>query len=327
MPAGYFINGNQIDQVKNQLERRNGVSKNTSVPLGVILFHYPLLRGELMKGNPRPGNFAESRQEDLEWFKDRTKQIKSLLETWNGVSKKDVNLVFPILFHDPLLRDVLLKGNPPARNLGERREDDPKWFKELGSGFKDMETKSQGMEENSRRRIKNFLRKAKNRMLSPESNLNAAQRAVAKRILDEWEKKLEDEDYNSHYFSKAHHDKGAFCDADGLLRCEGVTLDGGCQYENDPNHPITHTFNPYLSKDTLRALPLFEFDHQIEKRKTVARLMELIHEGHDVRINVDYFYDLLFTRVNIRLVLTKCHEREDHTNMGLDEEQVLLPET
>ena len=40
------------------------------------------------------------------------------------------------------------------------------------------------------------------------------------------------------------------------------------------------------------------------------------------KLNKDYFYDLLFTRKNLKLVHIVCHDKQEHQNKKCDETQI-----
>ena len=41
-------------------------------------------------------------------------------------------------------------------------------------------------------------------------------------------------------------------------------------------------------------------------------------------LNMDYFYDLLFTRKNLKLVHIVCHDKQEHANQKCDQSNVFL---
>ena len=41
-------------------------------------------------------------------------------------------------------------------------------------------------------------------------------------------------------------------------------------------------------------------------------------------LNMDYFYDLLFTRKNLKLVHIVCHDKQEHANQKCDQGNVFL---
>ena len=42
------------------------------------------------------------------------------------------------------------------------------------------------------------------------------------------------------------------------------------------------------------------------------------------KLNKDYFYELLFTRKNLKLVHIVCHDKQEHLNRKCDETQIFL---
>ena len=92
-------------------------------------------------------------------------------------------------------------------------------------------------------------------------------------------------------------------------------------YHSRCQHKELQILNTHLSEFICYSWELSFF--RIEKTRTVLpRLVELIEAGYNERrINWSYFYDLLFTRENIRLVHIVCHDKTEHTSMKLDEKQ------
>ena len=42
------------------------------------------------------------------------------------------------------------------------------------------------------------------------------------------------------------------------------------------------------------------------------------------KLNLDYFYELLFTRENLKLVHIVCHDKQEHLNKRCDESKLFL---
>lgn len=62
---------------------------------------------------------------------------------------------------------------------------------------------------------------------------------------------------------------------------------------------------------------------RIEKGRTVIpALIEVLHNHKCTNVNLDYFYRLLFTRENLKLVHIVCHNKGAH-NLLCDAKKVL----
>ena len=42
------------------------------------------------------------------------------------------------------------------------------------------------------------------------------------------------------------------------------------------------------------------------------------------KINLEYFYDLLFTRKNLKLVHIVCHDKQEHLGKTCDDDKVFI---
>ena len=62
--------------------------------------------------------------------------------------------------------------------------------------------------------------------------------------------------------------------------------------------------------------------NQILRRKDRKSEKELKPKKAKKNINLDYFYDLLFTRKNLKLVHIVCHDKQEHVNKRCDESKM-----
>ena len=62
--------------------------------------------------------------------------------------------------------------------------------------------------------------------------------------------------------------------------------------------------------------------NQILRRKDRKSKKELNPPKMKKNINLDYFYDLLFTRKNLKLVHIVCHDKQEHVNKRCDESKM-----
>ena len=70
----------------------------------------------------------------------------------------------------------------------------------------------------------------------------------------------------------------------------------------------------------------WNLDHQVERsRSVVPALVEAVRgRRRGAEVNTEYFYQLLFTRANLRLVHIVCHDKQEHTSMKCDKKQFYL---
>lgn len=67
--------------------------------------------------------------------------------------------------------------------------------------------------------------------------------------------------------------------------------------------------------------------HRIEKGRTIIpALIEVLQNHRCSDVNLDYFYQLLFTRDNLKLVHIVCHNKAAH-NLLCDTKKVLRRST
>ena len=64
--------------------------------------------------------------------------------------------------------------------------------------------------------------------------------------------------------------------------------------------------------------------NQILRRKDRKSEKEFKPHKAKKNINLDYFYDLLFTRKNLKLVHIVCHDKQEHVNKRCDESKMFL---
>ncbi|XP_076686822.1 DNA fragmentation factor-related protein 4 isoform X2 [Andrena cerasifolii] len=99
----------------------------------------------------------------------------------------------------------------------------------------------------------------------------------------------------------------AICDRNGEFRCEGVWNADSCAYGE------RHRINPYRSREELILFSTWNFDHKIERSRTlVPQLLKLSAQRVASEDEILEFYDNLFTVKNLRLVHIVCHDKGSH---------------
>ncbi|KOX78649.1 hypothetical protein WN51_07510 [Melipona quadrifasciata] len=98
----------------------------------------------------------------------------------------------------------------------------------------------------------------------------------------------------------------ALCDRTGEFKCHGVWNEDKCPFG-------THKINPYRSKEELVLFSTWNFDHKIERSRTlIPLLLKLASKGTADEADLIEIYDNLFTIKNLRLVHIVCHDKSSH---------------
>ncbi|MEJ1273255.1 DNA fragmentation factor beta subunit [Cricetulus griseus] len=116
-------------------------------------------------------------------------------------------------------------------------------------------------------------------------------------------------------------DRGAeassrLCTPEGWFSCQGPFDMDSCLSK--------HSINPYGNRESRILFSTWNLDHIIEKRRTVVpTLAEAIQDGREV--NWEYFYSLLFTAENLKLVHIACHKKTTH-RLQCDHSRIYRPQ-
>nr|XP_003700517.1 PREDICTED: DNA fragmentation factor subunit beta [Megachile rotundata] len=99
----------------------------------------------------------------------------------------------------------------------------------------------------------------------------------------------------------------AMCDHKGEFKCCGVWNAEKCSYGE------RHRINPYRSREELILFSTWNFDHKIERSRTlIPLLLKLTSQGIASETDILDIYDNLFTMKNLRLVHIVCHDKGSH---------------
>ncbi|XP_063235539.1 DNA fragmentation factor subunit beta isoform X2 [Bacillus rossius redtenbacheri] len=103
------------------------------------------------------------------------------------------------------------------------------------------------------------------------------------------------------------------CDDAGTFRCQGRWDEKDCLYSSGLS---THAINPYCSREARVLFQMWNLDHRIERSRTVIPAMleaaqQAVEEQRSVRWS--YFFQLLFTHHNLKLVHIVCHDKSVHS--------------
>jgi len=138
------------------------------------------------------------------------------------------------------------------------------------------------------------LRDARNRLLN--SNLSLCP-------IYKFKSCLEERKYFSCYFDRTDKSQDKLCDSKGQFQCQGQYNKTIC--EN------SHQINPYDNAESRVLFSTWNLDHVIERVKILSDLCLQIRCNNEFD-HLKYF-DLLFSRKNLKLVHKNCHVIGPHT--------------
>ncbi|XP_048375191.1 DNA fragmentation factor subunit beta [Sphaerodactylus townsendi] len=250
-----------------------------------------LARGQLWQGYV---------SEIQRFLKASSRQTDDIIQAARGLLSKE---------EAPKWRKLLvdLIQNLSENISAETREEDEKWFEGVESRFK---TKSSYMRYSCESRIRGYLKEV--------TRYTCAIYPVAqpkyKRLVEAMVEKLKLERYNGCYFDRREDKKACLCTREGWFSCQGPFDSESC--------PCKHSINPYGNRESRILFSTWNLDHVIEKRRTILpTLREAIMAHEEEEVNWEYFYQLLFTVDNLKLVHIACHKKANH-NLSCDETKV-----
>ncbi|KAI9556671.1 hypothetical protein GHT06_016461 [Daphnia sinensis] len=169
--------------------------------------------------------------------------------------------------------------------------DHPEWFTGCN---KLVTTKEEYFRKCAQGRIRSYLRDARNRLSHNKLSLSPIQKLKTC---------LEEKKYFACYFDRTDKSQDRLCDSKGEFQCQG-------QY-NKPICQNNHWINPYDNAESRILFSTWNLDHIIERVKILTDLCSQIrcNNGCD---HLKYF-DLLFSRKNLKLVHKNCHVIGPHT--------------
>ncbi|XP_073675148.1 DNA fragmentation factor subunit beta [Garra rufa] len=203
--------------------------------------------------------------------------------------------------HSPKRRRILgdLLRNLRDNSEVESRDHDKDWFEGIDSRFK---TKCAYMKYNCESRIRGYLKEADG---YTQNIPNAKTKSEYKKVVEKLSEKLKAARYNGTYFDRSEKDIHRLCTEEGWFTCQGAFDEKNCTF--------LHSINPYGNRESRILFSTWNLDHLIEKKRTIMpTLAEALKSNKSGDINVDYFYKLLFTRENLKLVHIVCHKKGAH---------------
>ncbi|XP_074780947.1 DNA fragmentation factor subunit beta isoform X2 [Athene noctua] len=204
-----------------------------------------------------------------------------------------------------LLADLL--HNLSENILAEDRQEDGRWFEGLESRFKN---KSSYMRYSCESRIRSYMKEVS----SSISTVHPTARDAYKRIIDLMSDKLRSVKYNGCYFDRREEEAVRLCTAEGWFSCQGPFDRDDCSSK--------HSINPYSNRESRILFSTWNLDHVIEKKRAVIpELAEAVKTRGEREVNWEYFYQLLFTVDNLKLVHIACHKKTNH-NFSCDKTKI-----
>ncbi|XP_072537646.1 DNA fragmentation factor subunit beta isoform X2 [Salminus brasiliensis] len=196
-----------------------------------------------------------------------------------------------------LLGDLLYNLKDSAEL--ESRVDDEGWFEGIDSRFK---TKSAYMKYNCEQRIRGYLKEVDGHAQTIQ---NAKKKAEYKKLVVSMAERLKSLRYHGCYFDRTEKERNRLCTNEGWFTCQGAFDQEKCG--------SLHSINPYGNRESRILFSTWNLDHRIEKKRTVIpAIVDALHGNKSSDINMDYFYKLLFTRENLKLVHIVCHKKGAH---------------
>ncbi|XP_058408716.1 DNA fragmentation factor subunit beta isoform X2 [Diceros bicornis minor] len=206
-----------------------------------------------------------------------------------------------------LLADLL---HTVSENISaETRAEDPTWFEGLESRFT---SKSSYLRYSCESRIRGYLREVS----SYSSMVGTEAQEEYVRVVDAMCRKLRAVQYNGGYFDRGAK-AGRLCTPEGWFSCQGPFDVDDCASK--------HSINPYGNRESRVLFSTWNLDHVIEKKRTIVpTLAEAIKEQAGREVDWEYFYSLLFTSENLKLVHIACHKKTTH-KLSCDPHRIYKP--
>ncbi|XP_044130696.1 DNA fragmentation factor subunit beta-like [Bufo gargarizans] len=193
--------------------------------------------------------------------------------------------------------------------LAENREDDKSWFEGIEPRYKN---KSSYMRNSCESRVRSYMKEVQ----SLAATLDPPVREDYKMLTETMCNELRAVKYNGCYFDRTEEKTSRLCTAEGWFSCQGPFDVDDCSSR--------HSINPYSNKESRILFSTWNLDHRIEKKRTILpRLTEALGECNGRQINWKYFFNLLFTVENLKLVHIACHKKTAH-NLTCDDAMIYI---
>ncbi|XP_077402475.1 DNA fragmentation factor subunit beta [Vanacampus margaritifer] len=201
----------------------------------------------------------------------------------------------------PKTRKILcdLLRNLEDRSELEGRDEDTEWFKGVEARFK---TKSAYLKYNCENRIRSYMKELDG---ATKSVRKAKVRVECLQAFESISQMLKLDKYNGCYFDRTQKEAHRICTQEGWFTCQGSFDQTQCA--------SLHSINPYGSRESRIVFSTWNLDHRIEKKRAIIpAFLEALQNHTSEDINLTYFYRMLFTRDNLKLVHIVCHKKGAH---------------
>ncbi|MEE6483704.1 hypothetical protein FKM82_013637 [Ascaphus truei] len=187
--------------------------------------------------------------------------------------------------------------------VAESREEDKSWFEGIEPRFK---TKSSYMRYSCEGRIRSYMKEVEHYT----ATVDPVARDEYKRITETMCNELKAVKYNGCYFDRKEQKANSLCTSEGWFSCQGPFDIDACSSK--------HSINPYSNRESRVLFSTWNLDHKIEKKRTIVpSLVKAVKERNGRQVNWQYFFNLLFTMENLKLVHIACHKKTHH-NLSCD---------
>ncbi|OAD53042.1 hypothetical protein WN48_10844 [Eufriesea mexicana] len=208
-----------------------------------------------------------------------------------------------------VLNNVLNKDD--SKTMYSSRDEHPEWFRGLETN---CTTKEAYLHRRCQDRIRGYLYKTIEQIKSSDAfTKDPRARKQLLYAIAFFKMQLKEDHYFGFYFDRsraktvATKEKEtcvALCDHTGEFRCWGQWNEEKCSYGD------RHKINPYRSKEELILFSTWNFDHKIERSRTlIPLLLKLASQGNTKETDLIDIYDNLFTMKNLRLIHIVCHDK------------------
>ncbi|XP_008179152.1 DNA fragmentation factor subunit beta isoform X2 [Acyrthosiphon pisum] len=199
------------------------------------------------------------------------------------------------------------------KKISSLRLRDPDWFQGLETRAR---TKEEFMFKRCQERIRSYMYKTKSDMIKSDFYIKQTKcRKYLDEVFKQFSELLTKNKHHGYYFDRSN--TNGLCDEIGTFKCEGAWNQSVCSYERGTGHKI----NPYQSRESRIIFSTWNLDHWVERSRTIIpALFEASKMASEVHrsINMNYFYELLFTTVNLKLVHIVCHDKGQHISAKCD---------
>ncbi|XP_007440842.1 DNA fragmentation factor subunit beta, partial [Python bivittatus] len=238
-------------------------------------------------------------------------EIERFLNTFSSSSSGVIRAAQGLLSGEEAPKRCKLLGdlihNLSENISAESRKEDETWFEGVESRFK---TKSSYMRHSCESRIRGYMKEVG----AYASAVPPALRTKFSGIVEAMLGKLKLEKYNGFYFDRREEKKLCLCTPEGWFSCQGSFDTENCSWR--------HSINPYGNKESRILFSTWNLDHVIEKKRAILpTLVDAIKDCDGKEISWEYFYQLLFTIDNLKLVHIVCHKKTVH-NFGCDKRKI-----